>query len=216
MAAEQGDSKSSSDFNQVIQDLKKECPDCFFSTRCSQSCHTSSRADSTEDSNDFVEKCETIKKIYKQCPNSAPELVYTTREVTEELVDREAALGANDLGFATPQLHSLFRPWFTRHPRSDGAAGDELINETVEGAERAEIHNTAPGDGQVPRAIVFEITHHPPPTPYEMFMEANRRMAESFFDPWFGDRRRPGCTGSSESNVEKKSTNTGSSDKGQK
>lgn len=59
---------------ELIQKDREANPGCFYSTALSQSCR-SINGDS---------KCEIIKKIFRQCPNSRKELISNRKEITED------------------------------------------------------------------------------------------------------------------------------------
>ncbi|CAH0522217.1 unnamed protein product [Peronospora belbahrii] len=59
---------------ELIQNDREANPGCFYSTALSQSCR-SINGDS---------KCEIIKKIFRQCPNSRKELISNRKEITED------------------------------------------------------------------------------------------------------------------------------------
>lgn len=111
MSAEKTSEKETN-FHEVLQKLKAECPDCFFSTQFSQACHTSAK---DEDSQQMVQKCETIQKIYKQCPKSNPELVHSETEVTERPFEASGMHHGLE-----PEMHRWFRvPMFRLGSFSD-------------------------------------------------------------------------------------------------
>ncbi|KAL3674615.1 hypothetical protein V7S43_000558 [Phytophthora oleae] len=68
---------------ELIQKDREANPGCFYSTALSQSCR-SINGDS---------KCEIIKKIFRQCPNTRKELISNRKEITEDEHGGEAAAG---------------------------------------------------------------------------------------------------------------------------
>uniref|UniRef100_H3GM09 Uncharacterized protein n=1 Tax=Phytophthora ramorum TaxID=164328 RepID=H3GM09_PHYRM len=68
---------------ELIQKDREANPGCFYSTALSQSCR-SINGDS---------KCEIIKKIFRQCPNSRKELISNRKEITEDEHSGEASTG---------------------------------------------------------------------------------------------------------------------------
>ncbi|CEG38580.1 uncharacterized protein PHALS_08644 [Plasmopara halstedii] len=59
---------------ELIQRDREANPGCFYSTALSQSCR-SINGDN---------KCEIIKKIFRQCPNARKELISNRKEITED------------------------------------------------------------------------------------------------------------------------------------
>ncbi|CAH0493893.1 unnamed protein product [Peronospora farinosa] len=71
------------DEQELIQKDREANPGCFYSTAFSQSCR------SVNGDN----KCEIIKKIFRQCPNSQKELISNRKEITEDEHGGEVTAG---------------------------------------------------------------------------------------------------------------------------
>ena len=68
--------------DQAIKNDMKKYPNCTYITQSSVECFTNQSDESNNGQNQVV--CDTIKRIQRVCPNSAPFDVYTSKDTTNK------------------------------------------------------------------------------------------------------------------------------------